>query len=209
MLQDQLSDTSSSDKTLCQKNDHRPLPGGLSKVSRLFFTILLLVFLQSGCAKPPVAKMMEATAYCGCSKCCSWERGSWSKLKLDFWNRYVSEGHDAGRSYNGRTANNTKPKEPEEGLLSTDSVARPWMIPVRLALLPWKGLPHHGTIAADTKYYPFGTKMYVPGYGWGVVEDRGGAIKGADRIDLFFKSHKEALAWGRRKVRVTIKYPGK
>lgn len=34
------------------------------------------------------------------------------------------------------------------------------------------------------------------------VEDRGGAIKGPYRIDLYYKSHQEALQWGRRKVQV-------
>ena len=46
--------------------------------------------------------------------------------------------------------------------------------------------------------------MYVPGYGWGVVEDRGGAIKGPDRLDLYFKSHRKALKWGKQKVDVII-----
>lgn len=148
---------------------------------------------------------METTAYCGCSKCCSWERGSWTYLKLDFWNRYVSAGADAGRSYDGRTASGTSPHEPQPGLFSVDSFYNPWMIPFRI--LPWYILPDEGTIAADTRYYPFGTRMYVPGYGWGVVEDRGGAIKGKNRIDLYFDSHSEALRWGRRKVHVTIEYP--
>ena len=79
------------------------------------------------------------------------------------------------------------------------------MIPVRI--LPWYLVPQDGTIAADTKFYPFGTRMYVPGYGWGTVEDRGGAIKGPHRIDIFYDSHSEALQWGRRKVHVTIVYP--
>jgi 3D (Asp-Asp-Asp) domain-containing protein len=48
--------------------------------------------------------------------------------------------------------------------------------------------------------------MHVPGYGWGVVADRGGKIKGPTRIDLFFDSHREALHWGRKKVPVTIEY---
>lgn len=65
-----------------------------------------------------------------------------------------------------------------------------------------------GTIAADTRRYPFGTIMYVPGYGWGRVEDRGGDIKG-DHIDLFFKKHKQAMAWGRKRVRVKIWIPGR
>jgi len=60
-----------------------------------------------------------------------------------------------------------------------------------------------GTIAADTNVFPFGTRMKIPGYGWGTVEDRGGAIKGG-RIDLFFKSHKEALEWGRQTVKVQV-----
>ena len=42
-----------------------------------------------------------------------------------------------------------------------------------------------GTLAADTSLYPFGTIMYVPGYGYGRVEDRGGAIRG-QRLDVFF-----------------------
>ena len=60
-----------------------------------------------------------------------------------------------------------------------------------------------GTIAADTRLYPFGTIMYVPGYGWGEVHDRGSAIKG-NHIDLFFKSHKKALEWGRQRLNVKV-----
>lgn len=61
-----------------------------------------------------------------------------------------------------------------------------------------------GTIAADTSVFPFGTRMNIPGYGWGTVEDRGGAIKGG-KIDLFFKTHKQALDWGRQTVTVEVK----
>lgn len=64
----------------------------------------------------------------------------------------------------------------------------------------------HGTIAADASRYPFGTVIYVPGYGYGRVEDRGGAIQG-DHVDLFFSSHDEAREWGRRILRVKIWYP--
>jgi 3D (Asp-Asp-Asp) domain-containing protein len=60
-----------------------------------------------------------------------------------------------------------------------------------------------GTLAADTSRYPFGTIMYVPGYGWGEVHDRGSAIKG-NRLDLFHSSHKKALEWGRRTVKVRV-----
>ena len=60
-----------------------------------------------------------------------------------------------------------------------------------------------GTIAADPAVYPFGTKMHVPGYGAGIVQDIGGAIKGA-HIDIWFPSHDEALAWGARRVKVKV-----
>jgi 3D (Asp-Asp-Asp) domain-containing protein len=43
-----------------------------------------------------------------------------------------------------------------------------------------------GTIAIDPKVIPLGTKIYVPGYGFGVAEDTGGAIKG-NKIDLGFE----------------------
>ncbi len=46
--------------------------------------------------------------------------------------------------------------------------------------------------------------MKIPGYGTGRVEDRGGAIKGPARIDLFFKTHQQALGWGRRRICVQV-----
>lgn len=61
----------------------------------------------------------------------------------------------------------------------------------------------YGTIAADISKYPYGTVMYVEGYGYGRVEDTGGEIKG-DRIDLYFGSHRRAEAWGRKTMRVKV-----
>lgn len=66
----------------------------------------------------------------------------------------------------------------------------------------------YGTIAADTSIYPFGTVMYVEGYGWGRVEDRGGMIKG-NRIDLFFHNHRRAEKWGRQNKNVKVWMSGK
>ncbi len=163
------------------------------------FLVFILLFL-SGCADR-TTRMMETTAYCGCGKCCSWERGRWRYLKLDFWNRYVSAGPRKGAPYTGKTASGTEPVEPQPGIFSRDSLSHPWMIPFR-TIFPWLWVQRDGTIAADTDYYPFGTRMYVPGYGWGVVSDRGSAIKGPERLDLFFDSHGDALEWGRRRVEV-------
>lgn len=66
----------------------------------------------------------------------------------------------------------------------------------------------HGTIAADTSVYPMGTIIEIPGYGFGRVEDRGGAVKGG-HIDLWFRRHAEALKWGRKNVKVRVWLPKK
>ena len=58
-----------------------------------------------------------------------------------------------------------------------------------------------GTVAADPKVFPFGTRLAIPGYGTGVVEDVGGAIKGR-HIDVWFSTHEAALRWGRRELAV-------
>ena len=63
-----------------------------------------------------------------------------------------------------------------------------------------------GTVTADGKLFPFGTRVYVPGYGYGIVEDRGTATQGYS-LDLFFTTHKQALAWGRRRLQVRVLIP--
>ena len=63
----------------------------------------------------------------------------------------------------------------------------------------------YGTVAADTRYYPFGTVMIIPGYGKGVVQDTGGAIKGPRRLDVYFKTRRRALKWGRQMLRVQVR----
>jgi RHS repeat-associated protein len=60
-----------------------------------------------------------------------------------------------------------------------------------------------GTIAAP-KNFPIGTGLFVPGYGCGSVQDRGGAIKGT-HIDVWFSSTQQALNWGlKRNVPVEV-----
>ena len=57
------------------------------------------------------------------------------------------------------------------------------------------------TIATDGKF-AFGTKLSINGTTY-VVEDRGGAIKG-NKIDMYFDSHAEALAWGVKYLPVKV-----
>lgn len=59
----------------------------------------------------------------------------------------------------------------------------------------------HGTVAADPRIFKFGSRLDIPGYGTGRVEDVGGAIKGR-HIDIWFSSHEQALKWGTRWLKV-------
>eukprot|EP00899_Mesostigma_viride_P016612 jgi/Mesvir1/24952/Mv16925-RA.1 len=113
----------------------------------------------------------------------------------------------SGKLYMGTTSTGAVPCEARPPILSLDSLSRPVQLLPRL-LLPWRLPAQEGTIAADTDYYPFGTRMYVPGYGWGKVADRGGDIRGPNRIDLYHQHHTDALQWGRQNVKVKVVYPG-
>lgn len=60
------------------------------------------------------------------------------------------------------------------------------------------------TIAADPNVFPLGTILYIPGYGYGVVADIGGAIKG-NKIDLYFQSKRQVYdEWGKKTVKVYV-----
>jgi resuscitation-promoting factor RpfB len=59
----------------------------------------------------------------------------------------------------------------------------------------------HGIVAVDPSVIPLGTRLYIPGYGYALAGDTGGAIRG-NRIDLGFNSLRDALQFGRREVTV-------
>lgn len=59
----------------------------------------------------------------------------------------------------------------------------------------------HGIVAVDPRVIPLGTRLYIPGYGFAIAGDTGGAIRG-NRIDLGFDSLSGAIAFGRRLVKV-------
>ena len=44
-------------------------------------------------------------------------------------------------------------------------------------------------------------ERYIPGYGFAVAGDCGGAINGS-RIDLYMENYSDAISWGRRDVTV-------
>lgn len=60
--------------------------------------------------------------------------------------------------------------------------------------------PRIGTVAVDPKKIPYGTKLYIPGYGYGRAEDTG-AFRGKNfiQLDLFMDTTKDCLNWGRKR----------
>ena len=55
-----------------------------------------------------------------------------------------------------------------------------------------------GSIAIDPNgIFQMGDVLYIEGYGFGVCNDTGSAIKG-NKIDLCYDTHEEALEWGVR-----------
>lgn len=60
-----------------------------------------------------------------------------------------------------------------------------------------------GIVAVDTRVIPMGSKLYIPGYGWGVAADTGGAIQGA-KIDVWFPSLGQCYQWGVRPVTIKV-----
>ena len=85
---------------------------------------------------------------------------------------------------NGPESTGKRPGHPQYGITFYKSKAGP------------------GTIAAPPEY-AHNTRMYVPGYGWGSVQDTGGAIKG-NHLDVWFETVEEARKWGRRKINVIV-----
>lgn len=61
----------------------------------------------------------------------------------------------------------------------------------------------YSTIAVDPKVIPYGTKLFVQGYGFAIAADTGTAIKG-NKIDVYFNTYRQACDWGAKYVKVYI-----
>lgn len=51
------------------------------------------------------------------------------------------------------------------------------------------------TIAVDPRVIPYGTRVYIEGYGWRIAEDCGGAVND-NHIDILVDTHEHALDLG-------------
>lgn len=112
------------------------------------------------------------------------------KLEEAFnWSKYptrtvVATGYTAGYESTGKT-----PDNPSYGITYSG-------VKVKRDL--------YSTIAADLNVFPIGTILFIPGYGYGVVADKGGAIKG-NKVDLFYESVEDVYnQWGKKTVDVYI-----
>ncbi|WP_126428419.1 3D domain-containing protein [Brevibacillus marinus] len=102
--------------------------------------------------------------------------------------RVVATGYYAGYESTGKT-----PSHPQYGITYSGVKVR-------------RGT--YSTIAADLRVFPLGTVLYIPGYGYGVVADKGGAVRG-NKIDLYFETKQDVYSqWGKRTVDVYVLHRG-
>ncbi|GGF85066.1 hypothetical protein GCM10010913_03080 [Paenibacillus aceti] len=100
--------------------------------------------------------------------------------------KVMATGYTAGYESTGK-----KPNHPEYGITFSGVKVR-------------RDKNTVSTIAADLKVFPLGTILYIPGYGYGIVADKGSAIKGK-KIDLYFKTTKQVYKeWGKKEVEVQV-----
>lgn len=67
-------------------------------------------------------------------------------------------------------------------------------------------VPQQGrTIAVDPRVIPYGTSVHIDGLGDFIAEDCGGNIR-QNHIDVYFASHAEAVAFGSKRLYVTINH---
>lgn len=65
--------------------------------------------------------------------------------------------------------------------------------------------PSRGTVAVNPNVIPYGTRLYIEGYGYGIAADTGSFIYShPNRIDLFMESRDQCMSWGNRTVTVYI-----
>ncbi|MFY4775500.1 3D domain-containing protein [Metabacillus sp. RGM 3146] len=105
------------------------------------------------------------------------------------WDKYpkktvTATGYTAGYESTGKYANN-----PQYGITFSG-------VKVKRDL--------YSTVAADLKVFPLGTILFIPGYGYGVVADKGEAIKG-NELDLYYDTVDDVYKnWGKKTLDVYV-----
>ncbi|WP_338449271.1 3D domain-containing protein [Niallia oryzisoli] len=105
----------------------------------------------------------------------------WSKYPIK---KVVATGYTAGYESTGKDANH-----PEYGITYSGVMVKRDLF---------------STVAADLDVFPIGTILFIPGYGYGVVADKGGAIKG-NRVDLYYETVDDVYNhWGKKEIDVYV-----
>ncbi len=109
------------------------------------------------------------------------QANDWSKYRMM---EVTATGYTSGAESTGKS-----PEHPEYGITYSG-------VKVKRDL--------YSTIATDLRVFPIGTILFIPGYGYGVVADKGGAIKG-NRLDLYYETVQDVYSqWGKKKVNVYV-----
>ena len=63
-----------------------------------------------------------------------------------------------------------------------------------------------GVVAVDPEKIPYGTRLYIPGYGEVIAEDTGVGLKKYDgyAIDVLVDTYEEAMEWGKQYIDVEV-----
>lgn len=105
----------------------------------------------------------------------------WSKYPIQ---KVVATGYTAGYESTGK-----KPGHPEFGITYSGVMVKRDL---------------YSTVAADLNVYPIGTILFIPGYGYGVVADKGGAITG-NKVDLYYETIDDVYnQWGKKEIDVYV-----
>ncbi|WP_071393689.1 3D domain-containing protein [Bacillus tuaregi] len=105
----------------------------------------------------------------------------WSKYPIK---KVVATGYTAGYESTGKD-----PNHPEYGITYSGVMVKRDLF---------------STVAADLDIFPIGTILFIPGYGYGVVADKGGAIKG-NRVDLYYETVDDVYNnWGKKEIDVYV-----
>lgn len=105
----------------------------------------------------------------------------WSKYPIQ---KVVATGYTAGYESTGK-----RPGHPEFGITYSGVMVKRDL---------------YSTVAADLNIFPIGTILFIPGYGYGVVADKGGAITG-NKVDLYYETIDDVYnQWGKKEIDVYV-----
>ena len=105
----------------------------------------------------------------------------WSKYPIQ---KVVATGYTAGYESTGK-----RPGHPEFGITYSGVMVKRDL---------------YSTVAADLNVFPIGTILFIPGYGYGVVADKGGAITG-NKVDLYYETIDDVYnQWGKKEIDVYV-----